>query len=230
VQVYQDRRGWEIHTTVSVEHQHRMEELLAVAKAHLQEACQSARYVCLVSNKNDKWKDVHCGFRALLAFVEDENRAGMPICEFEHCPNPECPKQHPTRIKRLYVMVKTNMNMATPQADFNDNALENQTSFSSSAPSAPSALSTLSALSTQSAGSVQTAGSLSSIAYSMTGDCFLGDDDHGIAGPEWAHPLPLHMSDGTNFEQPRVQTRPPDQSSFDLLSQSHLRPSCVISL
>jgi len=77
--------------------------------------------------QNDKWKDVHCGFRALLAFVEDENRAGMPICEFEHCPNPECPKQHPTRIKRLYVMVKTNM--ATAQADFNDNALENQTSF-----------------------------------------------------------------------------------------------------
>jgi len=227
VQVYEDRRGWEIHTMVAVEDQHGMEELLNVAKANLQEACHSASCVCLVSNTRHTWKNVHCGFRALMAFVDDESRAGMPICELEHCPNPACPNQHPTRIKRLYVMVKTNM--VTPQVDSNDNALENLFSFSSSVPSAASALSTLSALSTQSAGSVQSAGSSSSIVYSMSGDCLLGDDDC-IAGAEQAHPMPLHVSHGTNFEQPRVQARPPDQSSFDLLSHSNLRPSCVISL
>jgi len=227
VQVYEDRRGWEIHTTVAVEDQHGMEELLDVAKAQLQEACLSASNVCLVSNTRHTWKDVHCGFRALMAFVEDESRSGMPICEFEHCPNPECPNQHPTRIKRLYVMVKTNM--VTSQGDANDNALDNQSAFSSSAPSAASAPSMLSALSTQSAGSVQSAGTSSSIGCSMSGDCLLGDDDC-IAGAERVHPMPPHVSHCTNSEQPRVQARPPDQSSFDLLSHSHLWPSCVISL
>jgi len=222
VQVYQDRRGWEIHTTVAVEDQHGMEELIDVAKAHLQEACWCARYVCLVSNKSGKWKDVQCGFRALLACVEDESRAGLPICEFEHCTTPECPDQHPTRIKRLYVMVRTNM--MNPQ----DIPLENQVSFSSSTPSAPSvscALSSLSALST-SATSVQSVGSLTSIAYSMPGDSFLGNDD-GSAGAEQAHAM---LFQGCHFKQPRVQVRSPDKSCFDLLSHSHLRPSCVISL
>jgi len=153
---------------VAVEDQHGMEGLLDNAKALLQEECRSTRYMLLVSNKRDKWKDVHCGFRALMVFVEDGSRAGMPICEFEEYPIPECPNQHPTRFKRLYVIVKTNM--VTPQADSNDNALENQASFCSSA---PGAISTLSSLSTHSAGSVQSAGSLSSIAYSISGDGFL---------------------------------------------------------
>lgn len=221
VQVYQDRRGWEIHTMVAVEDQHCMEGLLDVAKTHLQEACQSTKCVSLVSNKTNTLKDVHCGFRALLAFVDDESRAGMPICEFEKCPNPDCPNQHPTRIKRLYVMVKTNRH--SPQPDFNDNISENQASYSSNAASA------LSALSTQSAGSAQSAGSLSSMDYSGSTDGFLGDDGN-LAGSDGAVLLPFGMSHDISCEQPRIRARPPDQNSFDLLIQSHLRPSCVISL
>jgi len=214
VEVCQDRRGWEIHATVAIEDQHCVKELLDVAKDHLQAACQSTRYVCLVSNH--MWKDVQYGLRGLLAFVEDETRASTPICELQKCPNPECPARHARLIKRFYVTVKPNMVISKFGSSGNkwDHGMP-----SCSAPTSISAPDTR----------APSARNLSPINYSGLSNR-LFQDDGSIAAEDGPLPLSCHTVHDTNFGLPRgIQARQPDQSSFDLI-QSPWRPCCVISV
>jgi len=152
VEVSQDCCGWEIHTTVAIDDQHCMKELVDDAITHLQDACRCSRYVCMEDSSCDTWKGVCYGF-CVLAFVEDNSHTNEPICALEKCTDPECPKQHSSIIKRLYVMVK--VNTVVPTLDFGDNAWDNNTS---SFGSATSALKAQSALSIPSAGRAPRAG------------------------------------------------------------------------
>jgi len=108
--LYQERRGWEILATIPGEDQRYTELLLSMAKAKLRAACCCSTHVCLLCNCSNPWRDVRCGFRALLGFMDDESTACIPMYELGMCPDvQECPKKHPNCIKRFFVVVRTNL-------------------------------------------------------------------------------------------------------------------------
>jgi len=104
VQVHSGFYEWEIRSIVASEDQHRMQELLNAAKTYFQDTCRSTISLCLVSISDDSWEGANYG--SVLARVEDCSRANAPTCDFQKCTNPECPEQHDSLIKRLYVTVR----------------------------------------------------------------------------------------------------------------------------
>jgi len=133
VRVYQERRGWEILATIPEEDQRYTDLLLSMAKAKLRAACQCSTHVCLLSNCANAWKDVRCGFRALLGFMDDESTACIPMYELGRCPNrEECQKQHPNYIKRLFVVVRTNLDPPVDKGSSSSNSVSSSKSVRSS--------------------------------------------------------------------------------------------------
>jgi len=108
VTVSQDRRGWQIFCTLAHEDPQIRKLTLSVSKRRLLLQCRCSRHVHLLNWRTKPWKDVNCGFRALLSFVDDDQKACMPMYERGHCPNgKECSKRHPSCIKRVYVGLQT---------------------------------------------------------------------------------------------------------------------------
>jgi len=123
VRVYQERRGWEILAIIPDEDQRYTDLFLSMAKAKMRAACQCSTHVWLMNNCSEPWRDVCRGFRALLGFMDDESTACVPMYELGMCPNmAECPKKHPNCIKRLFVVVRRNLDPAVDSSESSSSA------------------------------------------------------------------------------------------------------------
>jgi len=238
VQVHQDRRGWEVHVVVAEEELHCAQQMLDAAKNYLGEACQVSRFARLLSNRNP-WKDVRCGFRALIAFMEDETRACKSVYELSECPDrAQCSYQHPRCIKRFFMVVKSTK--VPPTVDSTEGKCEGAASTSISTQSAQSGHSTASSRSAQSGQSGQN--------WQSVGHCgsvgplfgYINVEADGSSKSEGSPvgplvTLPLHphllVSCKSNFEHPRHSQAPPlHESVMDIPMGSPLMSGFIISL
>jgi len=214
MQVHQDRRGWEIHLVVANEDLHYTQEMLEAGKAQITIECQNAKYVRLLGSQAP-WRDVHCGFRALIGFMEDETSACADVYELGECTNrTQCSKKHPRLIKRLFVVVRSPL-MASMTGS-------SETHCEGSA----------STTGTTNSGSAQTVQSWSSASYSGSPGDLLGYgsiEADGSLIPEGS-PDP-HVSCEADSEQPSdIQSPPLNEKAFGIPVEAHLRSRLIISL
>jgi len=227
MQVHQDRRGWEIHLVVAEEEVHRTKEMLEAAKAQITKECQTTKYVRLLGSRNP-WRDVRCGFRALIGFMEDETNACADVYELGECANrTQCSKKHPRLIKRLFVVVRSPLMvvgshlMGSPlmgsMTDHNETHCEGSASTSTGTPSSASAQTVQSWSSASHSGSPSDLHGYSSV------------EADGSSMPEGA-PDP-HLSCEADSERPiDIQAPPLHEKAFGIPVEAHLRSRLIISL
>jgi len=226
VQVVQDRRGWEVYLVVAEKELHCAEHLLDAVKSSFREACQVSRCVRLIGNRNP-WRNVRCGFRALIAFMEDETRACQHVYEFGECLNrAHCSYQHPRSIKRFFVAVKSAV--VAPMIDSNIFKCEGTTSTFNSTQSAHSRHSTARARSGQSWQSVIHSGSVCTVKADGSSKSEGSPVRPLLSLP--AHPH-LHVCCESNLKHTRDGQAPPlHENALDLFDGSLLMSGFIISL
>jgi len=237
-QSQEDRRGWEIQSVVAEEDVHHAKDMLEVAKAQITETCQASKYARLLGSRSP-WRDVHCGFRALVGFMEDDTTACPDVYEHGECCNrAQCSRSHPRLIKRLFVMVKPTRTAST--VDFSESNCEG---IESTSLSTKSTRSSQSGLSTTNSESAQTGQSWSSASRSESASGLLGygsveADGSSISEGSPIGPLPplsglpnLDLSCQANSEHPHdIQAPPLHEMAFGVPIEAHLRSRLVISL
>jgi len=132
--------------------------------------------------------------------VEDCSRTKAPTCELQKYTNPECPEQHDSLIKQLYVIVK--ISMMVPKCASCDSS--SSSTFSSAS-----------------------AANLASDDSALGDEGSITGDEGSITGADGLLPPALHEAYDTKFG---IQAQPTDRSCFDFPIRSPLQPSCVISL